>query len=203
MFRQSIHENNERYSEAVKKVIELKKEGIEHREIPDKLSAYYQEKEIKKLLIDFEKLHTLKNDSHLKLVLKFSLWIVLLLKIFSLTIMLATLEIAGHWKLIILLFSILVFATALYLTYKDSFEMVFIILFGALLLSIDSLFDNFEVIFTTPAINFSWWITFIFTAGYIVSLYSSWRLRNIYKSHLFKLNKVINTDFPDYIIKTL
>jgi hypothetical protein len=203
MYRQSIHENKDRFSEAVKKVIELKNEGIEDHIIPEKLATYFQEKEIKKLLIDFEKLHSLKDDSQLKLVLKLSLWLVLILRSFSLAFMLTTMEMEVFWMLIILLFGVLVFGAALFLAYKESFEFVFIILLLALLLSTDSIFDNFEVILTSSALEFSWWFILVFTVGFIVAIYSSWRLRNIYKSQLFKLNSVIKSDFPDYVTNTV
>lgn len=203
MFRQSIYENKDKYNDAVKKVIELKEQGIDESEIPNNLSTLFQEKEIKQLLLNFEKLHTLKDNSHLKLVLKLSLWLVLLLRLFSSTVILTTMEIEVFWKLIILLFGVLVFGAALYLAHKESFEMVFIILLGALVLSTDSLFENVEVLLTTSAINFSWWIILTFTIGFLVAIFSSWRLRNIYKSQLFKLGKLIKSDFPNFIIKTV
>ena len=54
MFRISIFENKDRYNEAVKKVIALKKQGINEEEITKNLSSDFQEKEIIGLLKKLE-----------------------------------------------------------------------------------------------------------------------------------------------------
>ena len=187
MFRQSIYENKDRYNDAVKKVIELKKQEIEVEEIPKKLSSLFQEKEILGLIIDLNKLPTLNGNQRLKSVLNFSLWAILIVRLFFVTNILTTSDVSILWKISAFVLSFIIIGAALYFTYKESFENVFFILLISLTFSLDAFFEIAENLFTLSLFSIYWWFGLILIVASLLSFFVSWKLKNIYSKRLLNL----------------
>ena len=191
MFRISIFENKDRYTEAVKKVIALKEQEINEEEIPKNLSSDFQEKEIIVLLKDLKKLPSLAGNIKLKATLKISLWMLFILRVITIPIIVATMEISIIWKLLIFFASIIIVGFALYKTYKENYEAVFLILLVLFVLSIDSFGDNIRYLVESSILSLSWCIDLFIMSTFFLSFYSSWRLKKIYSRGLMKLKEVV------------
>ncbi len=199
MYRKPIYENNERYSEAVKKVIELKEQGLKEEEIPKNLSSVFQEKEIIGLINDLRRLPTLTGNIKLKSVLKISLWTLLFIKIYTIPIIVATIEIPTYWKLLIFFISLIIVGLTLYYTYKEMYEYVFLILMVLFILSTDSFVDNIQNLFTLSILSISWWIGLLINSAFIMSLFSSWKLKKIYLRRLLRLKELVKKEKLNFI----
>ena len=187
MFRQSIYENKDRYNDAVKKVIELKKQEIEVEEIPKKLSPLFQEKEILGLINDLNKLPMLNGNQRLKSVLNFSLWAILIVRLFFVTNILTTSDVSILWKISAFILSFIIIGAALYFTYKESFENVFFILLTSIMFSLDAFFKIVENLFTLSLFSIYWWFGLVLIIASILSFFVSWKLKNIYSKRLLNL----------------
>lgn len=187
MFRQSIYENKDRYIDAVKKVIELKKQEIEVEEIPKRLSSLFQEKEILGLINDLNKLPTLNGNQGLKNVLNFSLWAILIVRLFFVTNILSASDVSILWKISAFVLSFIIIGSALYFTYKESFENVFFILLISLMFSLDAFFEIAENLFTFSLFSINWWFGLILIVASLLSFFVSWKLKNIYSKRLLNL----------------
>lgn len=187
MFRQSIYENKDRYNDAVRKVIELKKQEIEVEEIPKRLSSLFQEKEILGLINDLNKLPTLNGNQGLKNVLNFSLWAILIVRLFFVTNILSASDVSILWKISAFVLSFIIIGSALYFTYKESFENVFFILLISLMFSLDAFFEIAENLDTLSLFSIYWWFGLILIVASLLSFFVSWKLKNIYSKRLLNL----------------
>ena len=127
----------------------------------------------------------------LKTTLKISLWMFFILRVITIPIIVATMEVSIIWKLLIFFISLIIVGFALYNTYKENYEAVFLILLVLFVLSIDSFGDNIQYLVESSILSTSWWIDLFIMSAFFLSFYSSWRLKRIYSRGLMKLKEVV------------
>jgi hypothetical protein len=200
MYRKSIYENNERYYEAVTKVFELKRQGCNEEEIPNKLANLYQENEITGLIKDINRLPELNGNKKLKSMLKVSLWVLLFIKLLLLPFIVIPAELATVWKIIIPAISLLITGLSLYLIYKQNYEIVFSIVLLTFVISTDTFIENIYSLFTVSILTLGWWLGLLMNLSLLIALYSSWKLFKKYPRQLLKLEKIVRKDNLIYML---
>ena len=149
MVRYSILSNDKRFEEATIDVINMVNEGHSIHIVPEKLKAKYQEREVEKLVKWFLDLKHRSNYNNLRLILKISLWILLLYKIFMIFLFFLDTTLSLDLKMIAMIFGPIINIIAIYLAINES-KLSYLLIFVILTISIQgsgfmTKFDNFSI----------------------------------------------------------
>ena len=149
MVRYSILSNDKRFEEATIDVINMVNEGHSIHIVPEKLKAKYQEREVEKLVKWFLDLKHRSNYNNLRLILKISLWILLLYKIFMIFLFFLDTTLSLDLKMIAMIFGPIINIIAIYLAINES-KLSYLLIFVILTISVQgsglmTKFDNFSI----------------------------------------------------------
>ena len=149
MVRYSILSNDKRFEEATIDVINMVNEGHSTHIVPEKLKAKYQEREVEKLVKWFLDLKRRSNYNNLRLILKISLWILLLYKIFMIFLFFLDTTLSLDLKMIAMIFGPIINIIAIYLAINES-KLSYLLIFVILTISVQgsglmTKFDNFSI----------------------------------------------------------
>jgi len=202
MYRKSIYETKERFSEAVKQVYSLKELGSTEEDIPKKLSGEYQESEIINLINNIHKLPSINGNLKLKKILKGSLWFLLIIKFISIPDILILNDFSMFWKITITIIMLLSSGGSLYLIYKEfhfSYGVVFYIQFIIFIVLSNGIFNKLEMLFSAPISFPIWWIDLLTYLANVSVLFTAGKLMLLYPDQLLRLHKVVTTENLNYL----
>ena len=190
MIRWSINDNKERFKLALIETHQLYSQGVTSDEIVFKLSSNYQENEIKKLLRwiqDSSKVYSLSKE---KMILKISLWILLVCKLFFLTTLSHTAYINITWGIALFILAPILNIIGLVLLYRlipSSYVVIFLLFISG----ISNVGENLTSLFSIDFGTLLWTVIFIYTITYFVGGYYSFKLYRTLPEGLIKTNRMM------------
>ena len=173
MVRYSILSNDKRFEEATIDVINMVNEGHSIHIVPEKLKAKYQEREVEKLVKWFLDLKHRSNYNNLRLILKISLWILLLYKIFMIFLFFLDTTLSLDLKMIAMIFGPIINIIAIYLAINES-KLSYLLIFVILTISVQGsgIMTNFDTFSIFGLLNLAQIVVF-FTAYIVVIILMS------------------------------
>jgi len=190
MIRWSIFDNKERFKSALIETHELSRKGMNSNEIVQTLSSTYQESDIKKLLQWMQDSSKMNEYTKYKMILKVSLWVLLIYKTFFLFAFPKTMHMGVTWEIVLMILIPILNIFGLVLAYRvipSSYVTIFI-LYSC---GISGFVDNVSSLFSFETGILVWILTFIYTLAYLIGGYVSFRLFRSLPEGLIRTNKII------------
>jgi hypothetical protein len=190
MIRWSIFDDNERFKSALIETHQLYNQGVSSSEIILRLSATYQESEIKNLLNwihNSSRVHSFRKE---KMLLKISLWMLLIYKLTFLRMLPDIAHINITWTIVIVVLAPMLNIIMIILVYRlvpSSYSLIlFLYIFG-----ISNIGENINSLFSNEYGIIMWLVTFIYTITYFVGGYYSFKLFRALPEGLIKTSRLM------------
>jgi hypothetical protein len=190
MIRWSIFGNKEKFKSALIAVYELISKGANQKEIIETLSSSYQERDIEKLLqwiVDLPKTNQFTQE---KMLLKMSLWVILVYKLFFLLALLKMAHVSITWEIGIIIFAPILNIIGLVLVYRV-IPSSYILVFFLFTFSLSNMGDNIISLFSFDSGITAWILTFIYILTFFIGWYYSFKLFRALPEGLIRTKKII------------
>lgn len=190
MPRFSIMSDQTRFENAIRDTYPLFAEDNTNDTIVEKVKDKYQEKEIHQLIQWFSEIPKIPNTKRLSLLLKTTLWVILLFKILGIFSFILTEQLSVTLIVVAIFLGPLINIAALTLAYKETANSNNVIL-GLLLIGFMFSREEFDILFEADFLSFGWIFVFIGWVSFVLALFTSWRLQRVYNSGPFRTRNAL------------
>lgn len=181
MPRFSIMSDQRRFDNAIRDIYPLFAMDKNSETIVERVKDKYQEKEIYQLLQWFSEIPGIPNTKPLSIILKITLWLLLLFKIFGVFSFVTAEQLSLSLIVIAILLGPLINIGALTFAYKGGANN-YIWVLALLLIGSSSSRNEFEVLFEEDILSLPWFLVCIAVVSFLLALFTSWRLHRVHNS---------------------